>query len=249
MKSRKHPKAQRSQFCLLDLDGGNGAFKNLPSEGVFAVYDDLPGPGVVRLCVARGLEELQKCLGQIQNKGMLPDPPRVWVETATSESALTAFDYEGLVQAVLAGIEQIKRLGDKATLRRVRASLESKGGKPGPKVNPENNAWLIELLKHLAAGKALKEAALPKPWKPASASAKLSQLCWRFYQLCTLLGTPLAEGWQSKHAADIIRDRFGFQFPNDVDAAQEAYRRGEAQLSPEEREYEPFSVRYNLRQL
>lgn len=246
VKRRKH---LNTQVFVLRLEGGDGAIDSLPDPGVFAVYNGPPAPGVVRLFVATGRAELRERLGQFQSKGMLPSPPCVWVEAASSESDLTDFKYEGFVRSVLAGIMMIKNRGDKATLLRVRAALESKGGKPGPKLQPENNAWLIELLKELAAGKPLKKARLPKPWKPSSASATLSRFCWNFYQLCTLFGAPSPEEWQGEYVAHIIHERFGFQFPNDLSAAQEAFRRGEAQLTAEEREYRPGLFRYDFRQL
>jgi hypothetical protein len=245
-KVRRGRTARRSQFFVLSLDGGSEAIEGLPNLGVYAAYNRLPVPGDARLFVAHGPEELLERLEQFQSSGMLPNPPRVWVETAYSESDLTDLEYEGLVRSVLAGINRIKKLGDKATLRRVRSALESRGGKRGPKVIPENNAWVIDLLKELAAGTPLKQARLPKPWKPSSASAKLSRFCWNFYQLCMLYRAPSQKEWQSEHVADVIRKQFGFQFPSDLGAAQEAFLRGEAQLTAEEREYKPGLFRYDF---
>jgi hypothetical protein len=211
----------------------------------------MPGSGrnAVRLFVATGAVELKERLAQFQSKGMLANPSRVFVETAPSENDLTDYEYEGFVRSVLAGIERIKARGDKATLRRVRAALESKGGKPGPKVNPEQRAWLVAVLKELATGKPLKQVTLPKPRKPASVSATLSQFCWRFYQFCNLFDAKSPSEWQTDCIAGLMRERFGFSFPDDLIAAQEAFRRGKAQLTPEQRAREPFLVKYSLRQI
>jgi hypothetical protein len=243
---RRKPDPNRDCFVL--KLGGSIPWENLPNRGVFAVYDKLPNSLIhPALCfVVRGLPELRERLKPLSQSGTR----EVFVETAESETELMDWDYEHLVWRVLQGIETIKRRGDSATLRRVRAAIESKGEKPGPKVNPEKNEWLIGVLKELAAGKPMKEIPLPHPWKPASVSAILSRFCWGFYHLCTLFGANSPDKWQGDYVARIIKKRFGFSFPDNLAAAQEAFRRGEAQLSAEDRQrFDSVSVRYRIRQL
>jgi len=251
---RKSKAEQKRDVFFLDSRSVEAVpWNSLPNRGVFAVYTDLPGPrtgGAVRLFTATGVEELRERFEQFQSKRMLPF--RVFVETAPSESDLTDYEYEDFVRSILAGIERIKARGDKATVRRVRAALESNGGRPGPKVDPQQNAWLIAVLKELATGKPLKQVTLPRPRKPASVSAMVSRFCWNFYLLCTLLGANSPSEWQANRVAVTIRERFGFSFPDDLVAAQEALRRGEKQLTPEEHDRNlalVASAQYKFRQL
>jgi hypothetical protein len=193
----------------------------------------------------QGLSELRERLKPLSQS----DTRDVFVESAESEADLTDWDYEHVVWQVLQGIETIKGRGDRITLRRVRAAIERKGEKPGPKADPKQNASLVAVLKELATGKLLKQVSLQKPYKHASVSAKLSPFCWKFYQFCTLFRASSPSEWQAYNVARLIRERFGFSFPDDLTAAEEAFRRGKAQLTPEERQWEPFRVRCDFRQL
>lgn len=241
-----------AESFFLELAGGAIPWDNLPNRGLYAVYDNFPDFGD-RLHIVEGVDALRQTIETLLQQGKIPT--RVFVATAATKEDLPDPEYVRSVRAVLRGIELIKKRGDKARLRLIRAALERKGGRPGPKADPAKSAWLIGVLKELATGKPLlKQVRLRKPWKPASASAKLSQFCWDFYQLCTLFGANSPREWQEEYVARTIRDRFGFRFPDDLTAAQEAFRRGQASLDRAlqrsgKQRFDPPSLRGEFRQL
>lgn len=238
--TRRRRKAAKTGDTFVLKLGGPIRWKSLPNCGVFAVYRALPSVigSRPRPFVCSGLAEFRKHIKQISRSGLR----EVFVEAAESSAELTDWDYENLVWKVLQGIETIKRRGRRASLLRLRAAIEAKGKRPGPATSPEKNARLIQILAQLAAGKPLKEVA-PIPWKPASVSAQLSRFCWDFYQHCNLLGADSPQKWRGDNVAQILKERFGFSFPHDLDSAKEAFRRGKSQLSAEDRKrFDPFPV-------
>jgi hypothetical protein len=228
---RRREKARLYQAFFLDICGAI-PWEELPNLGLFAV-EVFPSPGGP-FRIVKGMEELRKTLELYASKGMLPEPSRVFVLTAAREQDFPDRAYEQLVKEVHWGIEQVKKRGDRDTLREIRSALERKGKRPGVAANPENNRWMIDLLTELASGKQLK-GAVPRPWKPASASARLSRFCWDFYTWCTLFGAHDRQAWQEPYIARVLRQEFGFRFLDegqagrDLSAANEAYRRGKQQ--------------------
>jgi hypothetical protein len=141
---------------------------------------------------------------------------------------------------VLRGIEIIKLRGDRAALRRVRNAIERTGGNPGPKRG--EFAWKIETLRNLAKKKKFEEAVTHPARKRAleSAHQEIWRYCREFYHWCLLTNLHTNEDWQKPKAAALFREKFGFEFPRDLDAAQEAYRRGKQTVEKHLAEYDRF---------
>lgn len=221
---------------FLDLRG-TIPWEKIPNRGVFAVDEFAPTWMSHRFLTARGISELRETLELYASKGMLPDPSLVYVLTATREEDLPNLARERILHNVLFGIKALKARGDEGALKEVRRALDRRGKKPGVVPKAENKRWLIELLAKLAAepGRSFKEL-VPRPWKPASANARLSTFCWGFYLDCVFLGAETSEAWSDPRNADLLRQWHGFDFSDaerrdhDVLAAKEAYRRGKAQV-------------------
>ncbi|HXR10183.1 MAG TPA: hypothetical protein VN792_05360 [Candidatus Acidoferrales bacterium] len=123
----------------------------------------------------------------------------------------------------------------------LRAALERKGGRPGPKQRPAANRWKIETLREIARGKPLKQSVRQPRRSPQSASAELGRFCREFYWLCEFLEAHEPESWRKPRAAKLFKEQLGFAFPRDVAAAEEAYRRGRAAAEHSLREYDRFT--------
>jgi hypothetical protein len=212
------------------------SWDELPNRGVFAVDECLPAWMSRRLFTVRSVGELRDTLERFASEGMLPDPGQVYVLTAAREEDLPDQAREEILHSALSAIEALKTRGDIEALREVRRALDRRGKKPGvPRA--QNNRWLIELLFKLAEspGKSFKEL-VPEPWKPASASARLSKFCWDFYQDCVLLRAETPETWTDPRSAELLNEWYGFRFgdaklhTHDLSAAREAYRRGKQQV-------------------
>src|SRR5262249_30071781 len=181
--------------------------------------------------------ELRQTLDLYKSQGMFPNSGLVLVLTAACEEDLPDLARQQILHAVLSGIERFKERGDKEALREVRRTLERKGKKPGVVASADKKRWLIELLGKLAAQpkRRFKEL-VPRPWKPASASARLSRFCWEFYLDCMLFGAENAEAWERPRVANLLNERHGFRFgdaqqhDHEILCAEEAYRRGKAQV-------------------
>ncbi len=145
-----------------------------------------------------------------------------------------------IVEDVLWGIEQIRERGDRVMLLQLRAALERKGGRPGPKRRPEANRWKIETLHEIAQGKPLKQSVRHPRRSPQSASAELGRFCQEFYWLCEYLDAREPKSWRKPRPARALRQEFGFRFPADLAAAQQAYHRGRAAAEKSLREFDRF---------
>ncbi|HMD30653.1 MAG TPA: hypothetical protein VKG84_02005 [Candidatus Acidoferrales bacterium] len=202
---------------------------HLPNLGFFAVFDRAPDPfsRASRLFVARSPGEFSDKLNHLIAKGALR-AHRVYVETAASEADITDPHYEELVWTVLAGIERIKTRGDRATLLRVRAALERKGMNPGPKKQAYATAWKLDTLRNLSKSMPFESAVTHPARKRALESARqeLWRYCREFYNWCLLAGIHSPKDWLKPKAAAQFRREFGMNFPRDLDAATEAYKRG-----------------------
>ncbi len=201
----------------------------LPNLGVYAVFDVPPSPfqNASRLFIARTPGELAQKLSRARRTKALRSN-RVYVEAAVSEADITEPGYEQLVWTVLAGIEQIKSRGDKAALRRIRAALERKGLRPGPRRQDYATKWKIETLRNLSTGVSFENAVTHPARKRAldSARQELWEYCQEFYRWCLLADQHSPGEWQNPKAGRHFREEFGMEFPRDRDAAAEAYRRG-----------------------
>jgi hypothetical protein len=227
MSARKSRPSKNRQSFVLDCTG-QVPWELLPNRGWFAVFDGLPQPfsDYRRLFVTNGTNGLRLGLKRHLETGMIRNPRRVYIETAASECDFTDPEYEGKVADILLGIDAIKRRGDERTLRRLRAALSRKGVKRGPKPRQDTRRWKIETLRELAAGKQLKASVAQAKRTPQSASAELVRFCRDFYECCWWLGAHTPDLWRG-YVAGVLSERFGFQFPGDVEAAREAYCRGE----------------------
>jgi len=217
--------------------------EHLPNRGFFAVFDRAPDPfsQASRLLVAHSPNELGEGLKRMTAKGTLQSN-RVYVETAESEAGITDPHYEELVWTVLAGIERIKARGDKATLLRVRAALERRGLKPGPKRQEYASVWKIETLRNLSKGMPF-QSALAHPARkraPESARQELWRYCREFYQWCLLADLHNPQEWLKPKAARHLRRQFGIELPLYLDAATEAYKRGRRTVSKHLAAYHRF---------
>jgi hypothetical protein len=199
------------EFFLLKV-GGEISWSNLPDLGWFAVYDRPPSghSNSTRLLVADKLSTLQEGIGRLIQERRVPADQMVFVETAASEALLRDPDRERQVWAVLQDVNAFKKRGDKDALRRIRASLDRKGGRPGPK-RRDFAAWKIEALRGLSKGvrfvDALKDPA--RKSHPESARQELWQYCREFYRLCELAELDRPEHWQKPPVSEYFRDRFG----------------------------------------
>jgi hypothetical protein len=231
-RSAKSPYPERRLGFWLDLKPGparGGRLNHLPNLGLFAVFDDLPVAysDASRLFVARSPRELGNQLRRLIASRAIRNC-RVYVETAASESDFTDLQYEKLVWTVLASVQRIKARGDTATLRRLRAAIERKGIKPGPKAQEYARKWKVETLKNLAHGIPF-EAAVTHPARKRaleSARQEIWMYCREFYLWCLLTNLHRLEEWQKPKAAEHFLKEFGVAFPADLDAAKEAYARG-----------------------
>jgi len=207
----------------------NANLTNLPNLGLFAVFDRAPAPlwGASRLFIAHSPGELAKKLYRLSENGMLRSG-EVFVETAARESDFTDPSREDLLWTVLAAIERLKARGDREALLRIRAALERKGLKPGPKRQAYAARWKIETLQNLAKGLPLEKAVTHPARKRALESARqeLWRYCREFYQWCLLANLQDPDDWQRPKAAQQFREDFGLEFPRDLEAAREAYKRG-----------------------
>ncbi len=153
----------------------------------------------------------------------------VYVQTAASEADFTDLQYEYSIRRVLAGIENIKKRGNKAKLLLVRRVLERKGGKPGPKRQEYASAWKIDTLRNLAKGARFEVAVTHPARKRALESARQEvwKYCKKFYRYCEMMGLHTPENWQ-RSAGDVslLQFVFGFELSRDCDAMAEAYKRG-----------------------
>lgn len=166
---------------------------------------------------------------------------RVYVQTAASENDFTDPQYEALVWNVLKGVEMIKSRGDRGTMLRVRAALERRGGQPGPRRQEYASAWKIEALRGLTRHKRFENTLThARKRAPESARQELWKYCRDCYQWCRLADLHSPEDWQRPKAAKHFREQFGLEFPRDLDAAIEAYRRGRKSFEKHEADYERF---------
>ena len=215
----------------------------LPDLGLFAVFDRAPDPfsGASRLFIARSSSDLARKLNRLVAEGTLRRGS-VFVQTAASETDIADPRYEELLWTVLAGIERIKARGDKASLLRIRAALDRKGLKTGPKRQDYASKWKIEALHNLAKGMPLEHAITHPARKRALESARqeLWRYCRAFYQWCLLADLHSPKDWQKPKAAQQFRDEFGLQFPRDLEAASEAYKRGKQTVGKHLAAYDRF---------
>jgi hypothetical protein len=211
---------------------------NLPNRGLFAIYDTLPGPPWMcrPIYLGAGRASLRHAIRSLSRLERTRRPAHVVVCTAASRKDLPDPAYQAAIRQALHGIALAKERGDKETLLKLRSALERKGRRSGVVADPENKRWLIELLFNLASGKKSLKESVPKPWKPASASARLSRFCWDFYAQCVLFGAHDPRDWNDPFMANVLKSEFGFCFldehfgGHDSIAASEAYRRGKQQV-------------------
>jgi hypothetical protein len=146
----------------------------------------------------------------------------VYVETAKSEAAFTDVEGERLLYSVLNGIAQIKsRKNCKRSLNAIRAVIERKGTSPGPE---RVDDWKIEMLRKLAAGELWKQVITSSAKKARSAEVELVRFCREVYEECLLFDSDSFT--PHPYLLDKLQFRFGgFQFPADIAAVKEAYRR------------------------
>lgn len=202
---------------------------HLPNLGVYAVFDVPPSPfsNASRLFMARSTSELAQKLSRARRTGVLRRN-RVYVETAVSEADIADPAVEQLLETVLLGVEHLKNRGNKAALLRIRASIERKGLKPGPKRQDYATKWKIETLRNLGAGMSFENAVTHPARKRAldSARQEIWRYCGEFYRWCLLANVHSPEEWQNPKEAPHFRENFGMEFPRDIAAAAEAYKRG-----------------------
>jgi hypothetical protein len=211
---------------------------DLPNRGLFAIYDTFPGPPWMcrPIYIGAGEVGLRHAIHALSLQKRIHRPPHVVVCTAASERDLPDPAYQAAIRQVLDGIALVKERGDTETLLKFRSALERKGTRPGVAADPENKRWLINLLADLASGKRSLKESVPRPWKPSSASARLSRFCWDFYVQCVLFGAHDLRGWKDPFMANVLKNEFGFCFlderfaRHDSIAAREAYRRGKRQV-------------------
>ena len=164
--------ASECEHLLLDLTKPNFC-KDVPNRGLFAVYENLLGPFIsARLLFAtRSMRELPRRLRTLRAKGMFPTN-YVYVQTAAKEADFTDLEYEYTIRRVLAGVEKIKKRGDKAKLLLVRRALERKGLKPGPKRQEYASSWKIDTLRNLSKDALFEDAVTHPARKRALESAR-----------------------------------------------------------------------------
>lgn len=240
----KHPYPHSRVGFWLDISPHKKIrLDKLPNLGLLAVFDRAPDPfsQASRLFVARSSGELSQKLKRSIAQGTLRTN-RVYVETAAFEAGFSDTQYEELVWTVLAGVERIKARGDKATLLRVRAALERKGDIPGPKRQSYASAWKLETLQNLAQGTPFARALTHPARKraPESSRQELWRYCREFYLWCLLAELHTPGDWQKPTAARHLRYQFGIQFPRDLVAAIEAYKRGKRTVSKHLAAYDRF---------
>jgi hypothetical protein len=212
-------------------------WKGLPNLGLYAYYEGFRTPHFRRVFIAATEVELRRSLESLDKKGMLQDSDPIAVCTAASERDFPDPEFDELMRQTLRSIGLVRKKGSKEDVLRLRGALENTGKKRGAPPKPENKQWLIELLAKLAViPHASFKQLVNKPWKPASASARLSRFCWDFYQSCVSFGAHDPNTWKEPYVATIFAEEFGFCFldekrgERDVSAALEAYRRGKRQL-------------------
>jgi hypothetical protein len=197
----------------------------IPNLGFWAAYDNVPL--VRRILIEPCTEKFIEKLRDLHAQGQILS--QVCIATAPKQYLLLDPEWEERVQTAVAIIKTAKVKGDKKSLERFRSARESDGLKRGPKVTAESNRWKIKTLHALAKGGLLKQS-IPHPTRTSnSASAELSRYCRDFYGVCRLLGMETREAWQRGAKGVWFKEqfeRFGFSFPKDFAAAEEAYRRG-----------------------
>jgi len=229
LKTRLPPDQRRCGFFLQIPLRKNVNLTTLPNLGLFAVFDRPPAPlsDASRLFIAHSPGELARKLRRLIANGLVRSS-RVFVETAASETDFTDPMREDLLWTVLAGIERLKARGDRQALLRVRAALERKNSRPGPRRQAYAAKWKIETLQNLAKGLPLEQAVTHAARKRALESARqeLWRYCREFYQWCLLANLHNPDDWRRPKAAQQFREDFGLEFPRDLEAAREAYKRG-----------------------
>jgi len=217
--------------CVLhsidDLELTVGGMKD---RGFWAAYDNVSHLRriLIESCAAKFVERLRRLHASGQIVG------QVYVATAAKEGLLLDPEWEERVESAIQVIRAAKTSGDRKALKRLRSAGESDGLKRGPKVTPESNRWKIETLHALAKGGRLKVSISHPMRKLNSASAELSRYCRGFYVLCHLLGLETQEAWKHGPTGGWSKwpwskrqfESFGFRFPEDFPAAQEAYKCG-----------------------
>jgi hypothetical protein len=225
----KPVEAKEATAHLRSMDELEPAIATMQDRGFWAAYDSVPSVRriLIEPCAAKFVERLRELHARGEVLG------QVSIQTATERKFLYDPEREERTRFAIQVIREAKARGDEKALGRFRRASESDGLKRGPKVNPESNRLKIEMLHALAEGKQLKQSVSQPKRKPNSASAELSRYCRDFYGVCRLLHMETREAWQRGATGAWRKEqfaRFGFSFPKDFAAAEEAYRRGHDSL-------------------
>jgi hypothetical protein len=201
-------------------------WRALPNRGLFAVYDAPLGPYANRLFIAKGLGDLRHGLREFQQRGRIPGPD-AFVQTARTTSDFPDLDRERIIWENTQRCKWLKaRYGHTAWLQ-VRAAIERKGTRPGPK-RRECADWKIRTLQMVSKGVPFEDA-IENPARKhrlESARVEIWRYCREFHDVCQWTGLNTPEEWQKPKAAQYLHEHFGLQFPHDLKAAREAFHRG-----------------------
>lgn len=146
------------------------------------------------------------------------------------QEAWGIMDSASLAKMFAPASSQLNEIMDWSLTEKVHAVIEANGKKTGPKISPDANQRMVQMLHGLFHGQQLKQVVTPQAAKPIekkchAESAQLLRFCVNFYELASMLKKTGADK-SEPYVMKVFKERFGFNLPADWSAAKEAYRRG-----------------------